>query len=110
MCSPFKVELSIARKSVGVVCYHSILRNVGKNLNDSLFVSVPLTLQQLLYQDLLFFSENGKVDIKSHISLDFREASPHTIFAVSTYHRWVLWALKSIQIITKPNKVLHIPM
>lgn len=55
-------------------------------------------------------SENGKVDIKSHSTINFKEASPHTLFAVSMYHRWILWALKSIQIITKPNKILHIPM
>lgn len=71
---------------------------------------MPLSLQQLLYQDLLYFVESGKVDSKSHVTLDFNEASPHLIFAISTYHRWILWALRSIQIITKPNKVIHIPM
>lgn len=100
-----KTRKSLALKILALKCAAHLKWNFQLLENR-----VPLTLQQLLYQDLLFFSENGKVDIKSHISLDFREASPHTIFAVSTYHRWVLWALKSIQIITKPNKVLHIPM
>ena len=110
MCSSFEMELSVAGESV---CFISLLDVNMKGCRNYCIFSlcrVPLTLQQLLYQDLLFFSENGKTDAKSHSSIEFKEASPHTIFAVSTYHRWVLWALKSIQIITKPNKVLHIPM
>jgi len=71
---------------------------------------VPLSLQQLLYQDLLFFVESGKVDGTSNSSQNNSEAAPHFIFAISTYHRWVLWALRSIQLITKPNKIIHIPM
>ena len=84
------------------------------NLKDFLLISsicrVPLRLQQLLYEDLLFFVEGGKVDIQSHINIDYGEATPHMIFAVSTYHRWILWALRSSQIISKPNKIIHIPM
>ncbi len=64
----------------------------------------------MLYQDLNFFVEAGKLDVKSHAALDFGEAPPRVLFAVSTYHRWILWAIRSSQIITKPKTVIHIPM
>ena len=71
---------------------------------------MPLTLQQILYQDLLFFAENGKSEVKAHLNLELTEAPAHIIFSISTYHRWVLWALRTSQIITKPKPIIHIPM
>lgn len=100
-----KSRKSLALKILALKCVSHLKWNFQLLENR-----VPLRLQQLLYEDLLFFVEGGKVDIQSHISIDYGEATPHMIFAVSTYHRWILWALRSSQIISKPNKIIHIPM
>jgi len=58
-----------------------------------LFYSLPLPVQQSLLLDLLYLSLDMPADVTSHTNLVLGTLTPHALFAVTLYHRWLLRAL-----------------
>lgn len=54
---------------------------------------LPFSIQLLLFQDLLRFTNDNYIDPATHYDIDFNNEPDHVLFALSLYHRWVLRAV-----------------
>lgn len=54
---------------------------------------LPFSIQLLLFQDLLRFTNDCYVDPATHYDIDFSKEPDHVLFSLSLYHRWVLRAV-----------------